>query len=106
MATTICNIRYGIQTKVIVILEQLFNKIYLKGHKNTKLFINHGGLLGCLEALYHGIPTISVPIFSEQFRNVASMVAKNMTIKLDLNNVTTASLDEALNEVLQNPIYR
>ncbi|XP_023246023.1 UDP-glucuronosyltransferase 2A1-like [Copidosoma floridanum] len=75
-------------------------------HKNVRIFLTHGGLMGCQEALYFGVPMIGVPLFSDQPQNLDKFVAMNMAIKINYNNLTTTSLDEALNAVLYDPKYR
>jgi UDP:flavonoid glycosyltransferase YjiC (YdhE family) len=44
----------------------------LLGNPNTKLFITHGGNNGQLEAVYHGVPMVTLPIFSDQVRMVSN----------------------------------
>jgi glucuronosyltransferase len=75
-------------------------------HKNVYVFITHGGLMGCQEALFYGVPMIGIPLFADQLSNILQFVAKDMAIKINYNNLTMISLDEALNQVLNNPIYR
>ncbi|XP_051166045.1 UDP-glucosyltransferase 2-like isoform X2 [Leptopilina boulardi] len=75
-------------------------------HNNTKLFITHGGLLGVQEALYHGVPIIGMPIYADQFFNIRILVKKNMAVRLDYKKITSHSLNNALNLVLYNPLYR
>ncbi|XP_011499547.1 PREDICTED: UDP-glucuronosyltransferase 2A1-like [Ceratosolen solmsi marchali] len=75
-------------------------------HKNVRVFITHGGLMGCQEALFYGVPMIGIPLFADQLSNILKFVAKNMAIKINYNNLTMISIDEALYSVLNNPIYR
>lgn len=46
------------------------------GHPDLKLFISHGGLFSSLEATYHGVPVLGMPVFGDQFTNVGKMVAE------------------------------
>lgn len=57
-------------------------------HPNVKLFISHGGLLGSTEAVYEGVPILSIPMFGDQMTNIRAIVDKGvaeMMIYTDLN---------------------
>lgn len=57
-------------------------------HPNVKLFISHGGLLGSTEAVYEGVPILSIPMFGDQMTNVKAIMDKGaaeMMIYTDLN---------------------
>ncbi|XP_035737423.1 uncharacterized protein LOC118448362 [Vespa mandarinia] len=75
-------------------------------HPNVKAFITHGGLMGTQEAISCGVPMIGIPIFCDQFANVANYVEKNIAIKLDHNNLSQDEMDAALNAILNNSTYR
>ena len=49
---------------------------------------------------------IGIPLFSDQFRNAESFVAKGMLIRIDYENLSEATLDLALDAVLHNPSYK
>lgn len=68
--------------------------------------MTHGGLMGSLEALYFGVPMVAIPLFADQPRNVEAFVAKGMSIKLNLDEISQEVLDEALYSVLFVPKYR
>ena len=74
-------------------------------HPATKLFITHCGINGVLEAIYHGVPMVGMPIFMDQPDNLARIVEHG--IGLGLNKF--ASEEEVVSvveEVRDNPIYR
>lgn len=85
---------------------KVFKSIFFSAHPNTRAFITHGGLMGSLEALYHGVPMIGMPLFADQPRNVNVFVAKNMTLKLSLDDLTEEKMDCALKGILYDPKYR
>ncbi len=35
-------------------------------HKNLRLFITHCGMHGVMEAIYHGVPMVGMPVFVDQ----------------------------------------
>lgn len=74
-------------------------------HKNIKAFVTHGGLMGTLEAITYGVPMIGFPLYADQFNNMDLYVKKRLAIKLDLEKLTVASFDDALNKVLYDPSY-
>ena len=62
--------------------------------------------MGIQEAVYFGVPVVGIPIFADQPRNIAGVVAKGMAVSINYLNITTEVLDEALTEILTQPKYR
>lgn len=62
--------------------------------------------MGLQEALYFGVPVIGVPLFGDQFSNIANFVEKKIGVQVYYNKLTTASLNQALNEILKNDEYK
>ncbi|XP_057627041.1 UDP-glucuronosyltransferase 2B17-like isoform X1 [Chionomys nivalis] len=78
----------------------------LLGHPKTKAFVTHGGANGVYEAIHFGIPMIGIPLFAEQYDNIAYMVAKGAAISLDFRTMTRTDLLNALEAVTDNPFYK
>lgn len=76
------------------------------GHKNIKAFITHGGLMGTQEGIYCGVPMIGIPLFIDQFTNVDLYVSNKIAVKMSHREITEEKFDNALNEILYNPIYK
>ncbi|XP_046980105.1 UDP-glycosyltransferase UGT5-like [Schistocerca americana] len=75
-------------------------------HKNVRLFITHGGLLSTLEAMYHGVPVIGIPIFCDQELNMLQAEAKGYGLKLHFSNITSDTFSWTISEVLNNSRYK
>jgi glucuronosyltransferase len=74
-------------------------------HSNVRLFITHGGLLSTQEAIQRGVPLVGIPIYGDQYYNLARISYFDIVIRLDYKNITTGSVTWALNEVLNNERY-
>jgi len=75
-------------------------------HPNTKLFITHGGKGSLVEAAFHGVPMIGIPIFADQLGNVNEMVVgKSFGVAVDIETLTMESFKNAIIEVLTNDTY-
>ncbi|XP_010609472.1 UDP-glucuronosyltransferase 2B15 isoform X2 [Fukomys damarensis] len=78
----------------------------LLGHPKTRAFVTHGGANGVYEAIYHGIPMVGIPLFGEQYDNIANMVAKGAAVKVNFITITSTELLNALKTVLNSPFYK
>lgn len=84
-------------------------KIYLifffshTAHPNVKLFISHGGLLGTTEAVYEGVPILSIPIFGDQMTNVKAVADKGAAEIMVYGDLNEAEIFEKITSMLSNP---
>ncbi len=78
----------------------------LLGHSYTKLFITHAGNNGQLEALYHGVPMLSMPVYGDQMSNAERSRQRGYGLTLDIHTFTSDELQNSIVEMLQNPSYR
>lgn len=74
----------------------------LLAHPNVKLFITHGGLLSITEAIYHAVPIIGIPLFADQFLNVARAHRAGYALPVYLKDSNEATLSAAIVEMLSN----
>lgn len=74
-------------------------------HPNVKVFITHSGLLGSQEGLYHGVPMLGIPFYSDQEININRAEVQGYGIKLHMKNITVENLRWAISELLHNPSY-
>ncbi|CAH1406564.1 unnamed protein product [Nezara viridula] len=73
-------------------------------HRNVKLFIYHGGLLGTSEAIYCGVPILGLPQFGDMGHNIASLGEAGMA--MSLKHLTEKSLTEAITTMIETPKYK
>ncbi|XP_041527055.1 UDP-glucuronosyltransferase 2B31-like [Microtus oregoni] len=78
----------------------------LLGHPKTRVFITHGGINGIYEALYHGIPVVSIPLFGDQFDNVVHMKTKGAGVRLNFLTMSSTDLLHAVKTVINDPSYK
>jgi glucuronosyltransferase len=71
-------------------------------HKNVKLFISHCGLGSTVEAKYHAVPIVGIPLFADQSANTDVVVDEGWGVKVDFATLTEASFSEGIKEVLEN----
>lgn len=75
------------------------------GHNKTKLFINHGGGHGLMEAAYHGVPMICAPFFGDQYDNAYITKRKGFAEIVDLDTIAADELVDIINRVISNQRY-
>ncbi|RDD36027.1 UDP-glucuronosyltransferase 1-7C, partial [Trichoplax sp. H2] len=64
----------------------------LLGHPNIKGFVTHCGMNSILEAAYHGVPIVGIPIFGDQIVNAQKIVYRNNGVILDINEINSDDL--------------
>ncbi|XP_054278190.1 UDP-glucosyltransferase 2-like [Macrosteles quadrilineatus] len=75
-------------------------------HPNVKAFMGHGGQSSTIEAVYTGTPMVGLPLFSDQYSNIRSLVLRGTAVQLDVRRLTKESASQALRQVLQDPSYK
>ena len=78
----------------------------LLGHPNTKVFVSHCGKNGQYEALYHAVPIVATPIFTDQVYNAERARVKGFAEVLDLNTCTAQEMTSAILKVASEPQYK
>ncbi len=51
-------------------------------HNNTVAFVSHMGMFSLLESVYHRVPIVAVPIFSDQAENARRVEEKEIGVAL------------------------
>ncbi|CAL4100362.1 unnamed protein product, partial [Meganyctiphanes norvegica] len=72
------------------------------GHPKLRLFITHGGLHSITEAVNNGVPVLGVPLFADQFSNMAQVQNRGWGKAIDWNNFTADALVQSIHEVINS----
>lgn len=75
-------------------------------HPNVRLFITHGGLLSTTESMYHGVPVIGIPVFGDQYLNMAKAERTGYGLLLPYQEISEERLARAINRVLGEPQFK
>ncbi|CAN2391415.1 Glycosyltransferase family 28 C-terminal domain [Pristimantis euphronides] len=78
----------------------------LLGHPKARLLVTHGGMNSLMEAVYHGVPVLGIPLFGEQHENMVRIVAKNMGTLILPNEMKAEYFTDTMQEILHNSRYK
>lgn len=76
------------------------------GHPKLRAFITHGGLLSMYEAVYHGVPVVTMPVFCDHDVNSAKAEKDGYALQLDLAKLTSEKLFRSIMTVIHDPRFR
>nr|XP_054768272.1 UDP-glucuronosyltransferase 1-2-like [Lytechinus pictus] len=76
------------------------------GHPKARLMIYHGGLRGILEAIYHAVPLVVMPVIFDQASNAVKVKTKGIGRILNRFYATDENVREVITDVLVNHSYR
>uniref|UniRef100_A0A1I8Q3X2 UDP-glucuronosyltransferase n=1 Tax=Stomoxys calcitrans TaxID=35570 RepID=A0A1I8Q3X2_STOCA len=89
-----------------VLISDWFPQDDILAHKNVQVFITHGGLLSTMESIYHGVPLVGIPIYGDQFNNMAAVENKGYGLTLDYRTLSAKSLSKALERVMHDKRFK
>ncbi|XP_036400742.1 UDP-glucuronosyltransferase-like isoform X2 [Megalops cyprinoides] len=78
----------------------------LLGHPKARAFITHGGTHGIYEGICNAVPMVMMPLFGDQGDNVQRMAVRGVAEVLSIFEVTTETLLQALNKVINDTSYK
>ncbi|KAL3270163.1 hypothetical protein HHI36_009220 [Cryptolaemus montrouzieri] len=89
-----------------VIIRKWLPQNDILAHKNVKLFITHGGIFSTMEAVYHGVPIMALPVMAEQELNSKRAEMNGYAKFIPFRKITEDKFVSYLNELLRNPKYK
>ena len=66
-----------------------------------RLFVTHGGQNSLLQAVYHGVPVLAIPLFGDQFDNVVRAEARGLGLSLRPSHITRERMGAAIQALTQ-----
>lgn len=71
-------------------------------HPNVRAFITHGSVLSMQEAVWYGVPMLTIPLFGEHVANVQRSQKLGISVRLTFSTLTVEKLEAALLEIVTN----
>ncbi|XP_056152739.1 UDP-glucuronosyltransferase 3A1-like [Lampris incognitus] len=78
----------------------------LLGHPKARLFITHGGQNSLLQAVYHAVPVLGIPLFGDQFDNVVRAEAKGLGLTIKPTHITRELLHSTIQTLIHEDRYK
>ncbi|XP_066458532.1 UDP-glucuronosyltransferase 3A1-like isoform X2 [Eleutherodactylus coqui] len=78
----------------------------LLGHPNVQLLVTHGGLNSLMEAIYHGVPVVGIPLFEVGYDKMVRIEAKNMGKIISLDQLQAERFVKTMQEVMRDERYK
>ncbi|XP_053557183.1 UDP-glucuronosyltransferase 3A1 [Bombina bombina] len=78
----------------------------LLGHPNVRLLVTHGGWNSLMEAVYHGVPVVGIPLFGDQFDNLARMKAKKMGTIITPDQIKAERFANVIQQITEDKSYK
>ena len=78
----------------------------LLGHPKVNLFITHGGANSQFEAVYHGVPMITIPIHTDQPYNAIRAERKGVATTINVKQLTSETLAFNIRKMLTTTSYQ
>lgn len=78
----------------------------LLGDPKTRLLVTHGGNDGQMEALYHGVPMVTIPVAGDALYNAERSEFRGYGKTVFYWSLTTDALFSAIDETINNPVYK
>ncbi|TWW60642.1 UDP-glucuronosyltransferase 3A1-like [Takifugu flavidus] len=78
----------------------------LLGHTKARLFITHGGQNSLLQAVYHAVPVLAIPLFGDQFDNVVRAETKGLGLSIKPTLITRERLRSAIQTLMHDRRFK
>lgn len=71
----------------------------------ARLFITHGGQNSLMQAVYHAVPVLAIPLFGDQFDNVVRAEAKGLGLAVRTTHITREVVSSTIQTIIHDVRY-
>lgn len=75
------------------------------GHTKARLFITHCGQNSLLQAVYHAVPVLGIPLFGDQFDNLVRAETKGLGLTIKPTHITRELLTSTIQTLILDIRY-
>uniref|UniRef100_A0A8C5LUC6 UDP-glucuronosyltransferase n=1 Tax=Leptobrachium leishanense TaxID=445787 RepID=A0A8C5LUC6_9ANUR len=83
-----------------------FSQNDLVGHPKIRLLVTHGGMNSLMEAVYHGVPVLGIPLFGDQFDNLVRVKAKHLGLFIPPHEIKAEYLANTIRRLTEDQSYK
>ncbi|XP_073477274.1 UDP-glucuronosyltransferase 3A1-like [Aquarana catesbeiana] len=78
----------------------------LLGHPKLRLFVTHGGMNSLMEAVYHGVPVLGIPLLGDQKENMVRVKAKQMGTYILPGQLKADNFASTIQHIIENKSFK
>nr|DBA23666.1 TPA: hypothetical protein GDO54_014558 [Pyxicephalus adspersus] len=78
----------------------------LLGHPKVRLLVTHGGMNSLMEAVYHAVPVLGIPLFGDQYENMARVEARQMGTFIPPEELKAKKFAKTIQHIIENKSYK
>lgn len=71
----------------------------------ARLFVTHGGQNSLMQAVYHAVPVLAIPLFGDQFDNVVRAEAKGLGVVIRPTHITRELVSSTIQTIVHDIRY-
>jgi UDP:flavonoid glycosyltransferase YjiC (YdhE family) len=71
-------------------------------HPSVRLYLSHCGASSTMEAVYHGVPVVAMPVYGDQLANGKRLEAAGVGINMDRKNFTAEELTTNIQTLIRD----
>lgn len=80
----------------------IFIVFAIPGHPKVRLLVTHGGMNSLMEAVYHGVPVLGIPLFGDQHENMARIKNREMGTYIPPEQLKAENFASTIQHIIEN----